>query len=121
MVFLALLGVFLGFTLFNVGGTIPDTGLGDVVTAPPKSASLRATLSVTRISPLTVSGRGFKSGERVTVSMNAMRKKVIATRTGTFNLRLGGTGRCNGATVAAVGSKGSRAVVNFSQLLCVSP
>jgi hypothetical protein len=76
---------------------------------------------VTRISPLTVSGRGFKSGERVTVSINgAGRRQVVATRAGAFSVRMGG-GRCNGGTIVAVGSKGSRAAANFSQLLCVAP
>lgn len=121
MVFLALLGVIIGLTLLNVGGAAPGSSTRTVV-SPPKSVSARPVLAVTRISPLTVSGRGFKSGERIAVSMNGTgRKHVVATRTGTFNVRMGGAGRCNGGTIVAVGTKGSRAVANFSQLLCVSP
>jgi hypothetical protein len=120
MVFLALLGVVLGLTLFNGGGAAPGTSTGPVLSAP-KSVNARPALAVTRISPLTITGRGFKPGERIAVTMNGVgRKRVVATRTGTFSVRMG-VGRCNGGTIVAVGSKGSRAVANFSQLLCVAP
>ena len=29
-----LIGLLIGYTLFNVGGTVPGTGTGDVVTTP---------------------------------------------------------------------------------------
>jgi hypothetical protein len=120
MVLLALLGIFLGLTLFNSGAAVPEHGSWSPYT-PPTGVTARPNLSVTRISPLTVSGRGFKNGERVTVSLNGTgRRQVVATRTGTFSVRMGG-GRCNGGTIVAVGSKGSRAAANFSQLLCVAP
>jgi hypothetical protein len=121
MVFLAILGVIIGLALFNGGGAAPGTSTGPVA-SPPKSVNARPALAVTRISPLTVTGRGFKSGERIALTLNgAHRKRVVATRAGRFNVRMGGAGRCNGGTIVAVGSKGSRAVANFSQLLCVSP
>ena len=102
MVFLALIGVVLGLTLFNQDAGAPGTSSGPVL-SPPKSISARPALAVTRISPLTVTGRGFKSGERVAVTLNGInRKRVVATRSGTFSVRMG-AGRCNGGTIVARG------------------
>ena len=41
---------------------------------------------------------------------------------GTFVVRMGVSGdRCNGMTVVATGSKGSRAAFNFSEVVCAAP
>ena len=80
----------------------------------------RATLIVTSMSPLAVSGRGFESGERVAVSTGARRKTVVATSSGRFVVRFVGL-RCAGATIVAVGSKGSRATTRPPKVLCVEP
>jgi hypothetical protein len=71
-------------------------------------------------------GVGFKSGENVTVKVvDALRKatkRVKADSRGSFIVRLGlRVDQCAGMTVIAVGDKGSRTSLNFSQLLCVAP
>jgi hypothetical protein len=46
-------------------------------------------------------------------------KRVDASPAGRFTVNLGGAAdKCNGFTLVAVGSRGSRASLNFSQLLC---
>jgi hypothetical protein len=83
----------------------------------PEAGTVRATLMITGTRPLSVLGSGFKAGERVRVSMSSARRQVTAGRRGRFTLRFSANG-CNGATIVAVGSKGSRAVVNYSQFVC---
>jgi hypothetical protein len=73
--------------------------------AQQEASAGRVTLIVTSMSPLAVSGRGFESGERVAVSTGA---------------RFVGLG-CAGATIVAVGSKGSRATTRPPKVLCVEP
>jgi hypothetical protein len=114
MAFLALFAVLL------MSNAVDGSGTG-TVTKPPAGVTARARLTITRFVPLTVVGRGFKPDERVTVSTDSARKRVVANRAGVFNVRFATSGRCNSTTVVALGSKGSRAVVNFAQLLCVSP
>jgi hypothetical protein len=80
----------------------------------------RATLTVMSVSPLAVSGRGFKSGERVVVSTSTRRKSVTATSAGRFVVRFAGL-RCAGMTIVAVGSQGSRATTRPPKVLCVEP
>ncbi len=87
MAFRALIFLVVGlpYTLFNVGGSTPGTGTGDVLQGMP--ATGRATLSIKSMRPLVVAGRGFKRGERVRVS-GAGTKNVTATH-GAFSVRLG--------------------------------
>jgi hypothetical protein len=86
----------------------------------------RARLLPVSLAPLTLKGSGFKAGETVTVRStdNAVkgRRTVKATAAGTFVVRMGAsTDRCNGGTIVAVGDKGSRASLNFSQVVCAAP
>lgn len=82
-------------------------------------ATPSAVLSIKSSSPLTIAGRGFKSLESVRIRSEARTKRVTASRSGTFIVRLAGQDPCVGGTIVAFGSKGSRASLNFSQLLCV--
>jgi hypothetical protein len=111
----------LPYALFNVGGSTPTTGLGDVVQAPGGGWAAHPALKFTRIRPITVTGTGFRPGERVSVELEKRRQAVTAGRAGGFTVRFGRTATCAGGTVVAVGSRGSRAVANFSQLLCIEP
>jgi hypothetical protein len=128
MLLLALfLGLFFvsGQTLFNVGGSVPGTGMGSVVQAPPATktptARGRATLMVRPTIPRTiVTGAGFKSGELVRLTGIPVRQ-VRASAQGRFTIRLRSVDPCQGLTVTAVGNKGSRAAVNYSQLYCAVP
>jgi hypothetical protein len=123
MFLLALLAVvLLPYALFNVGGSIPEeAGTGTVLKAPSAAPAARPALKLTRIRPVTVRGTGFKPGERVSVRLEARRQAVTASRAGGFTVRFGQTATCAGGTIVAVGSRGSRAVANFAQLLCVEP
>jgi hypothetical protein len=83
-------------------------------------AATRATLTVMDMRPLAISGRGFRSGERVVVSTGTARKSVTASASGRFVVRFASL-RCAGTTIVAVGSKGSRARTNPPKILCVEP
>lgn len=111
------------YTLTNVGS---ETTTPEAVPAPstplPKGTTSngRASLSLRSLRPLTVLGRGFKSGERVRVS-GAGVKRVVASRRGGFAVRMAYQDPCASLSITAVGSKGSRASLNFSQLYCAAP
>ncbi len=111
---LALLAALLWPHLLSADVATPDRGQATLVPAG------RASLVITSIEPLTVTGRGFKPRETVSVRFQSKRRATTATSTGRFVVRFGGVD-CNGGTVVAVGSKGSRAVANYSPLLCVEP
>jgi hypothetical protein len=67
-----------------------------------------------------VTGAGFKSGELVRLTGIPVRQ-VRASAQGRFTIRLRSVDPCQGLTVTAVGNKGSRAAVNYSQLYCAVP
>jgi hypothetical protein len=118
LLLLALLMYLSGMTLFSSGGSVPSSGTGDVLQAP---APARAQLAIKRVRPITIIvGSGFKSGEVVRLT-GVNTRQVRASAGGTFTLRLRNTDPCNGFSVTAVGNKGSRAAINYSQLLCVAP
>ena len=118
MLLLALLVYFASMTLFNVGGSVPETGPGDVKQAPAARSTAR--LTIKRVIPTTlVAGTGFKSGEVVRLTGVPVRQ-VRASAKGTFTVRFGGD-PCRSLTVTATGSKGSRAAVNYSQFSCAVP
>ncbi|MGN6429887.1 MAG: hypothetical protein ACTHNB_04025 [Gaiellaceae bacterium] len=87
--------------------------LAAVVAAPGGLASTRATIHVTKVVPITVTGAGFKAGERVKIVVRTptiYRKTVTASRRGRFTAIFGrATGKCLSMRVLATGSKGSRA------------
>jgi hypothetical protein len=119
LLFALIVAVFLPFAAFNLGGTTPSTGMGEVVPVPKSQPqSGQATLSIRAFNPVILRGSGFKPDERVRIT-GTMRKTVTASKRGTFTTRLGANAQCASLTLVAVGSKGSRASLNFSQLLCV--
>jgi len=118
MLLLALI-VFLGSTtLFNVGGSTPETGLGEVQKTP--AARSTAQLMIKRVIPTTVvAGSGFRSNEAVRLTGVPV-KRVRASAKGTFTIRFR-SDPCSSLTITATGSKGSRAAVNYSQFSCPAP
>jgi len=117
MLLLALLVYFASMTLFNVDGSVPETGLGKVQQAP---AAHTARLTFKRVIPTTiVAGTGFRSGEVVRLTGVPVRQ-VRASANGTFTVRFH-SDPCRSFTVTATGSKGSRAAVNYSQFNCAVP
>lgn len=121
MMLLFALIVFLGsVTLFSTGAeVVPSSGTGKVLQAP--AAPGKARLSIKRVVPTAIiAGSGFKSGEVVRLTGVPVRQ-VRASARGTFTIRLRSVDPCNGLSVTAIGSKGSRAAVNYSQLYCAVP
>ncbi len=118
MLLLALLVYLGGMTLFSAGSEVPSTGTGDVLQAP---ASARAQLAIKRVRPITIIvGTGFKSGEVVRLTGSTTRQ-VRASARGAFTVRLRNMDPCGGFSVTAIGSKGSRTAIQYSQLHCVEP
>jgi hypothetical protein len=119
MMLLLALFVFLGsMTLFNLGGSVPQTGVGEVQLAP--AAPSKARLMIKRVVPTTiVAGAGFRSGEVVRLT-GVPTRQVRASAKGTFTIRFR-SDPCSSLTVTATGSKGSRASVNYSQFSCPAP
>jgi hypothetical protein len=95
-----------------------DTGVG----SPAASSEqwTRTRLTIVRLNPLEVVGRGFKAGERVVVSVGPRRRAVTAGPRGRFKVRFN-RALCIGPTVLAVGSKGSRAAINLPKTVCAEP
>ena len=118
MLLLALLVFLSGMTLFSSGDTVPSSGTGQVLQAPARNT---ARLMIKPVIPTTiVAGTGFKSGEVVRLTGIPVRQ-VRASARGAFTIRLRSVDPCNGLSVTAVGSKGSRASVNYSQFSCAVP
>jgi hypothetical protein len=118
MLLLALLLYLGSVTLFNVGGAVPGTGLGEVQQAPAAHSTAR--LLIKRVIPTTiVAGTGFRSGEVVRLTGVPVRQ-VRASAKGTFTIRFR-SDPCRSISVTATGSKGSRAAVNYSQFNCAVP
>ena len=113
MAVLGLIAMLLGLPATSLA---PESG-----TKASPSSSARPTLTLVRIEPLTVAGRGFKRGERVSVSANTRRKVVVAGMNGGFTISFRGIS-C-GAVIVARGSEGSRASLafNFSNVHCLEP
>ena len=107
------------YTLFNVGGSVPSTGLGDVMQGPgpaPLAGSPRLTLKSAR--PVTtIVGTGFKGGELVRLT-GLGTTRVRASARGSFTVRLRKASPCSGLSITAVGSRGSRTALSVSELLC---
>jgi hypothetical protein len=89
-------------------------------TAPTMSSAGRATLKITDVHPLSISGRGFKARERVVVSTSGRRKTVMTSSAGRFAVSFAGI-RCAAGAIRAVGSKGSRATTTPPKIVCVAP
>ncbi|HUQ22275.1 MAG TPA: hypothetical protein VM049_04605 [Gaiellaceae bacterium] len=91
-----------------------------LVLALPTAAAQprRATLELGTLAPLTIRGRGFGRSERVALTAsapNAQRKvSVLARPSGSFTARFElGVSRCTSLTVRAVGTRGSRAILQL--------
>jgi hypothetical protein len=72
--------------------------------------------------PLTVEGTGFQPQEKVAVVAKGMQSQRVSTQadsSGTFEATLDKLDSCDSITVTAVGSKGSRAEFNLSQIVCL--
>jgi hypothetical protein len=99
-------------------------GGGDADATSEPAAARRATLMPLAGDPFKVRGAGFRTRERVRVTVTATSserrivRRVRATGRGTFVLAFSGVDACGGVEGAAAGSRGSRASFQFSSLSC---
>ena len=91
--------------------------LGSGSSADTKASAGRARLIPISQGPLRVKGTSFQPRERVklTVVGTAVRRRATASSKGSFVVAFPGLDTCNGVTVKATGSRGSRAAFNLSQ------
>jgi hypothetical protein len=114
---LFLLTFLAGLTLFNVGGTVPSSGLGEVEQAPLRETGrARLTIKPMHVSVL-VAGRGFKPAETVRLT-GGNPVRVRASGRGTFQVRIH-TDPCGAIMIRAMGSRGSRASARYAPRPCV--
>jgi hypothetical protein len=127
MALVALVALLVAFPLFNLAGTEAEA---EPRAVPPRSTPLpkgapstgRASIAFTSLRPVTIAGRGFKAEERVSVRVSGEgSKRIVASRRGAFVVRFPYQGNCPSLSITAVGSKGSRASLNISHLLCIEP
>jgi hypothetical protein len=85
------------------------------------STERRAKILPVGMSPLRVKGTGFVPGERVRLKMDGGGRRVRVGSGGSFIATLSGVDACDSVTVIAVGSRGSRASFNLSQVACLQP
>jgi hypothetical protein len=90
-----------------------------LVPAVAGASQVHARVSVVTTVPFSVHGSGFRSRERVTVTVAAtsMRTKTVtATRRGAFTATFKGFSvpHCDGYTVKAKGNRGSLATLNIT-------
>jgi hypothetical protein len=82
----------------------------------------RAQISPVQQRPLVVKGAGFQPGEKVALSAKGLQSShttAMADGSGEFEATFHGLKNCDSVTVTAVGSKGSRAEFNLSQIACI--
>ena len=118
----------IGVVRFRVLSVLSVAVAAVVLTAVAASAATttRAALKLVRMQPLVLTGSGFRSGERVRVTVQvggeALTRRVTAGRLGLFRVAFGEDvvlDRCNSAFAArAVGARGSEARLKLPELLC---
>jgi hypothetical protein len=82
-------------------------------------ANGKARLMPMSFAPITLKGTAFRPGESVTVEVDRKTKKVRANSVGAFTVRFASrSDRCHGLSASAVGDKGSRAAVQFAEVMC---
>jgi hypothetical protein len=105
------------------GGCGHDPSAGTpVTTETTKTTASRAQISPVQSQPLEVKGTGFQPGEKVALSAKGLQSShttATADSSGEFEATFHGLKNCDSVTVTAVGSKGSRAEFNLSQIACV--
>jgi hypothetical protein len=87
-------------------------------TAVAGTTRARARVAVVSTAPVTINGTGFRSRERVVVTLTttgAHRKVVMANARGAFTAKFAGVaiGYCEGYFVRAKGNRGSLAVLKL--------
>jgi hypothetical protein len=95
---------------------------GTTETTATTTTASRGQISPVQSQPLEVKGTGFQPGEKVALSAKGLRSSHTTARadsSGEFEATFRGLKNCDSVTVTAVGSKGSHAEFNLSQIACV--
>jgi hypothetical protein len=92
---------------------------------PRPDGGQRPTLTPYAQDPLSVRGTWFQPHERVRVAVKGVDEPETltarASAKGVFSVGFRHVNGCDSVTVMAVGSKGSRASFNLSQIACIAP
>jgi len=86
-----------------------------------ETTAARAQIGPVRQQPLVVKGTGFHPGEKVVLTAKGLqsgRATARADGSGEFEATFHGLKKCDSVNVVAVGSEGSRAQFNLSQIAC---
>jgi len=97
-----------------------------VLAAPAPGAIARPALRPVSLQPLTVQGLRFRANERVTLLLAseglASKRLVRAGPLGRFTVRYGlRVDRCTPYTLQAIGTRGSRAMLQHDIVGCIEP
>ena len=109
------------------GGCGHDPSAGSSATTETTATeptAARAQISPVQSQPLEVKGTGFQPGEKVALSAKGLQSSHTTARadgSGEFEATFHGLENCDSVTVTAIGSRGSRAEFNLSQIACVDP
>ena len=105
------------FAAVAVGLILLASGAFAAGLAPTGSTARKPSLTLVSETPLVVVGRGFRSGERVTVTASISSQRVgrslAADTGGRFTARFKTEPACGPIYVVAVGRRGSRAIVRY--------
>jgi hypothetical protein len=85
------------------------------------TTAARAQIAPVQQQPLIVKGTGFHPGEKVVLAakgLQSSRATAGADDSGEFEATFHGLKNCDSVTVVAIGSEGSRAQFNLSQIAC---
>jgi hypothetical protein len=86
-----------------------------------ETTAARAQISPVQQQPLVVKGTGFHPGEKVALTAKGLKSSRATARadgSGEFKATFRGLKNCDSVSVVAVGSEGSRAQFNLSQMVC---
>jgi hypothetical protein len=91
--------------------------------AAQQTAARRALLLPAASNPFRVRGSGFRSRERVRVTITptgrtGITRRIRANGRGAFSLAFAGIDSCGGVHGVAAGSRGSHASFQFSSIMC---
>jgi hypothetical protein len=96
-----------------------------VVIPAGASAAPPPTLGLIRGQSIVVTGTGFQSSERITVTLTSLGIHIRRTTAsgGRFRIDFGSvpTARCAAMRVVAIGSRGSHAVLVLPRRICLQP
>jgi hypothetical protein len=108
-----------------IAAAVLHDGSGSSATNVASKAARHPRLAPVASEPLRVKGTEFVPGEKVRLAvvggLDRTSRAVTAGSSGSFVAGFPGVTSCDSVTVTAVGSRGSRASFNLSQIVCHQP